>query len=148
MGSVTNEFGTPGVAANCLRLDFRADTDRFRNKLLNHCLRVSRAMSSAAARDARVRIAVVGGGAIGVELAAEPYNSTGGLRLYGLEVFDEFRLEVTLVEVGSRILPALPDRLTRAAQDGLVRLGVRVLDNTRVTSVDDHAIVTAQGESI
>ena len=56
-GSVTNDFGTPGVADNCLFLDSRAQADSFRDQLLDHCLRVSRAMSADLASDARVRIA-------------------------------------------------------------------------------------------
>ena len=82
---------------------------RFRNKLLDHCLRVSRTVAADPASDARVRIAIVGGGATGVELAAELYNAAAALGYYGLEVFDETRLEVTLLEAGPRILPALPE---------------------------------------
>src|SRR5437868_103935 len=44
MGAVSNDFGTPGVRRYSLSLDDRVAADRFRNKLLNHCLRVSRAM--------------------------------------------------------------------------------------------------------
>src|SRR4051794_26058235 len=43
VGAVTNDFGIPGVREHCLLLDDRAQADRFRSKLLNHCLRVSRA---------------------------------------------------------------------------------------------------------
>ena len=43
------------------------------------------------------------------------------------------RLEVTLVEAGPRILPALPDRLAEAAQHELEALGVRVLTEMAVT---------------
>src|SRR6201992_3167200 len=75
LGSVSNDFGTPGVKQHCLFLDSRLQADRFRAKLLDHCLRVSRSMSEAPALDAHVRIAVVGGGATGVELAAELYNA-------------------------------------------------------------------------
>jgi len=42
--------------------------------------------------DAVVRVGIVGGGATGVELAAELYNAAAELRHYGLEVFDESRL--------------------------------------------------------
>jgi len=148
VGSVTNDFGTPGVRENCMVLDDRAQADRFRNRLLNHCLRVSRAMSLDPASDEHVRIAVVGGGATGVELTAELFNSAAALRFYGLETFDEKRLEVTLIEAGPRILPALPEKLAAAAQAELETLGVRVLTNTRVTEVTDEAIVTASGERI
>ncbi len=75
VGSVTNDFGIPGVAKNCMVLDDRDGADRFRNRLLNHCLRVSRAMTARGDADEHVRIAIVGGGATGVELAAELYNA-------------------------------------------------------------------------
>ena len=148
IGAVSNDFGTPGVREHCMCLDSRDEADRFRNKLLNHCLRVSRAMIADPASDAHVRIAIVGGGATGVELAAELYNAAGGLRHYGLEVFDEARLEVTLLEAGPRILPALPERLAEAAQEELEALGVRVLAATPVTEVTADAIVTRSGERI
>jgi len=147
-GSVTNDFDTPGARQNCLFLDDRTEADRFRAKLLNHCLRVSRAMSAHPEADAFVRVAIVGGGATGVELCAELYNAAAALRHYGLEVFDESRLKVTLVEAGPRILPALPEGLAAAAQHELEKLGVRVLSDTPITAVTPDAMVTRSGERI
>jgi NADH:ubiquinone reductase (H+-translocating) len=148
VGSVTNDFGTPGAREHCMMLDDREGADRFRNKLLNHCLRVSRAMSRDAGADAHVEIAIVGGGATGVELAAELYNAAAGLRHYGLEVFDESRLTVSIIEAGPRILPALPEKLARAAQDELEALGIRVLTGKAVTQVTAEHMVVAGGEII
>ncbi|MGZ8337260.1 MAG: NAD(P)/FAD-dependent oxidoreductase [Allosphingosinicella sp.] len=148
IGSVTNAFGTPGVEENCFFLDDRAGADRFRSKLLNHCLRVSRAMSADPSCDAHVRVAIVGGGATGVELAAELYNAAAALRHYGLEVFDEKRLEVTLIEAGPRLLPALPERLAAAAQEELEALGVRVLTGMMVDEVTASAVVGKAGERV
>jgi NADH dehydrogenase len=147
-GSVTNDFGTPGVAENCTFLDSRAQADRFRDRLLDHCLRVSRTMTADPASDAHVRIAIVGGGATGVELAAELFNAAAALGHYGLEVFDESRLAVTLIEAGPRILPALPERLADAARGELEALGVRVLTDTPVTAADCDGMTTATGERI
>jgi len=148
MGAVTNDFGTPGAADHCMLLDSRADADRFRNRLLDHCLRVSRAMTADPASDAHVKVAIVGGGATGVELAAELYNAAAALAYYGLEVFDEKRLEVTLVEAGPRILPALPEWLSDAARQELETLGVRVATGMQVTEVTRGEIVAASGERI
>ena len=148
IGSVTNDFGTPGVSENCLFLDDRTQADRFRNRLLDHCLRVSRAMSSDQGRDEHVRISIVGGGATGVELAAELYNAASALRYYGLEVFDEQRMQVTLIEAGPRILPTLPERLAAAAQKELEALGVRVLANAPVVQATRNEIVLGSGERI
>lgn len=148
MGSVGNDFGTPGAREHCIFLDERQQADRFRDKLLNHCLRVSRAMVADPASDAHVNVAIVGGGATGVELAAELFNAAGALRHYGLEVFDEQRLRVTLIEAGPRILPALPERLAEAAQRELEALGVTVLTNTPVTEVTGEAMLLKSGERI
>ena len=148
IGSVTNDFGIPGVARHCLCLDDRADADRFRTRLLNHCLRVSRAMQADPAADAHVHIVIAGGGATGVELAAELFDAAAALQHYGLEVFDPSRLAVTLVEAGPRILPALPERLAEAAHRELEALGVRVLTQTPVAEATAGAIVTAAGEAI
>ena len=148
VGSVSNDFGTPGVAENCMFLDNRSDADRFRNRLLDHCLRVSRAMTVSPDGDARVQLLIVGGGATGVELAAELYNAAGALRFYGLEVFDESRLKVTLLEAGPRILPALPEPLAKAARSELEKLGVSVREGVRITQATPHKLHTAEGEEL
>ena len=70
LGAVSNDFGTPGVREHCLFLEDREQADRFRQKLLNHCLRVSRTMTTDFGADAYVNVTIVGGGATGVELAA------------------------------------------------------------------------------
>lgn len=148
VGSVSNDFGVPGVKQHCLSLESRTDADRFRRRLLNQCLRVSRLMSADPSSDARARVAIVGGGATGVELAAELYSAADALGFYGLEVFDRKRLQVTLIEAGTRILPALPEKLAAAAQAELEALGVRVLTATQVVEATEDAIVTKDGERV
>jgi NADH dehydrogenase len=148
VGSVTNDFGTKGVAQNCIFLDSRLQADRFRSKLLDHCLRVSRILQVDPAADAQVRVDIVGGGATGVELAAELYNAASELHHYGLEVFDESRLKVTLIEAGPRILPALPEKLAEAAHKELETLGVRVITGEQVVEATPDGMITKSGELI
>ncbi|MEM9706653.1 MAG: NAD(P)/FAD-dependent oxidoreductase, partial [Pseudomonadota bacterium] len=145
VGSVANDFGVPGVKDHCLFLESRSEADRFRQKLLNQCLRVSRVMSLYPDADEYVRITIVGGGATGVELAAELFNAAAGLKHYGLEVFDESRLKVTLLEAGPRILPALPEELADAAREELEELGVVVKTNAQVTAVTPYGMETKDG---
>jgi len=148
VGSVSNDFGTKGVAQHCIFLDSRLQADRFRSKLLDHCLRVSRTLQSNPDADAVVRVDIVGGGATGVELAAELYNAASELRHYGLEVFDESRLKVALIEAGPRILPALPDDLAKAAHQELEALGVRVITGEQVVEATADGMITKSGELI
>ena len=148
VGSISNDFGVPGVKEHCLYLDSRDQAERFRTRLLNHCLRVSRAMMKNPQADELVRVSIVGAGATGVELAAELYNAAAALSHYGLEVFDESRLKVTLIEAGPRILPLLPERLSQAAQHELTELGVQVMEDTQVIEALPRALVTKDGQTI
>jgi NADH dehydrogenase len=148
VGAIANDFGIEGVREHCMFLDDRGQADRFRQRLLDHCLRVSRGLFTEPDADLRVEIAIVGGGATGVELAAELYNAAAGLRHYGLETFDESRLRVTLIEAGPRLLPALPEKLAAAAQAELENLGVRVLTGTNVVKATREGVETSAGECI
>jgi NADH dehydrogenase len=148
VGSETNDYGTPGAAQHCLFLDNRRQADRFRQQLLNQCLRVSREQSAKPGARSTVRIAIVGAGATGVELAAELHNAAAALRDDGLEGFDERRLQVTVIEAGPRILPALPERLAQAAREELEALGVDVRTGVQVTAVTHDAIETRSGERV
>ena len=147
IGGISNDFGVPGVRDHAMFLEDRPQADRFRQKLLNACLRTNHAHQTGNA-DARVRVSIVGGGATGVELAAELYNAAKALRHYGLEVFDETKLEVSLIEAGPRILPALDEVLADTAKAELEALGVRVLDNTQVVRVGPREVHTGDGAVI
>jgi NADH dehydrogenase len=147
IGGISNDFGVPGVREHAMFLEDRPQADRFRQKLLNACLRTNHAHQTGNA-EARVRVSIVGGGATGVELAAELYNAAKALRHYGLEVFDESKLEVSLIEAGPRILPALDENLAATAKYELEKLGVRVLDNTQVVRLAEHAVHTGSGAVI
>ncbi|WP_353204822.1 NAD(P)/FAD-dependent oxidoreductase [Sphingomonas sp.] len=144
VGGISNDFGVPGVREHAMFLEDRPQADRFRQKLLNACLRTNHAHQTGDPL-ARVRVSIVGGGATGVELAAELYNAAKALRHYGLEVFDESKLEVSLIEAGPRILPALDETLAATAKRELEKLGVRVLDNTQVIRLEDRAVQTGDG---
>ena len=147
VGGVSNTFGVPGVLEHCLFLETRQQADYFRQKLLNQCLRVSH-ISETTSQSPRVRVCIIGGGATGVELAAELYNAAESLKNYGLEVFDASRLSVTLLEAGSRILPALPATLADAARAELEDRGVHVMTGAQVSEVAEGEVRTKSGEMI
>lgn len=142
VGSVTNDFGIPGVAEHCTFLDNRQQAEHFRHTLLESCLKRSNTP------DARLRIAIVGAGATGVELSAELFNTARELGAYGLSRLNRQRLEVVLIEAGPVILPALPERISSAARQELEKLGVSVRENTRVTEVNASGLITDTGELI
>lgn len=144
LGSTSNDFGTPGVKDHCIFLDNPHQARRFHNEMLNLFLK----FSASEGRQEQVNIAIVGGGATGVELSAELHNAVKQLHSYGYKGLNNSALNVTLVEAGERILPALPPRISTAAHQELTKLGVRVLTQTMVTSADENGLHTKSGEFI
>nr|WP_041474698.1 NAD(P)/FAD-dependent oxidoreductase [Erwinia sp. Ejp617] len=144
LGSTSNDFGTPGVKDNCIFLDNPHQARRFHNEMLNLFLK----FSASEGQQEKVNIAIVGGGATGVELSAELHNAVKQLHSYGYKGLDNQALNVTLVEAGERILPALPPRISSAAHSELRKIGVRVLTRTMVTSAEKNGLHTKSGEFI
>lgn len=144
LGSVTNNFGIEGTDDHCVYLDSRKQAERFHRRLLNEFIRAS----SDEVAPHELNIAIVGGGATGVELSAELYNTADVLSNYNMAKVTPDRLKVTLIEAGDRILPALPARLAASVTQELENLGVRVLTNTQVTSVTPDHFSTKDGSEI
>ena len=144
LGSVTNDFGTPGVASHCIFLDDPQHAERFHKRMLNGFLR----LNARPDEGELLRVAIVGGGATGVELSAELYNAARWLTYYGLPNIRPQDMRVTLVEAGPSILPALPERISSKAHHELVDLGVQVRLDTRVSAAEATGLRTSEGELI
>lgn len=138
VGSGSNFFGTPG-AEHAYVLEQAADAERFRRHLQAAFTR------SAFAADKRLGIAIVGGGATGVELSAELIEAHQET-LASLDPEQAFRLDLTIVEASPRILAGLPERISAQAKTALERKQVRVLTNTKVLALQPDKLVTDQGE--
>jgi NADH dehydrogenase len=117
IGSTTHFFGVAGAAEHSLALDTVAQADRFRKRLIAACMRaehqphaaVESGPGTAAETEPRIQVAIVGGGATGVELSAELRNTAQVLSAYGLHKLDpRHDVGIVLIEAGPRILPALP----------------------------------------
>lgn len=138
VGSRSNDFGVPGVQENCFFLDSSAQADRFRTQFLNNCLSANHSKTP-------LSISILGGGATGVELAAEIHHAIDLLKLYGHDELDRSRLSVKLIEAGERLLPALKERISFSAREQLESMGVDVLTSTAVTSVSEQGFHTKDG---
>jgi NADH dehydrogenase len=124
-------------------LDSHLQAERFHRALLNQFMRINQQSS-----DSELRLAIVGGGATGVELAAELYHVADLLKIYGMPDMSAKRLKIDLIEAGPRILPALPERIANAAKRELIKLGVVIQEDVRVTSADGHGFIANEGTRI
>jgi len=144
VGSLCNDFGTPGVEAHCLLLDSRSQAEKFHRQFINQLHRIHASSESSA----QLSVVIVGAGATGVELAADIHNVAKRLPEYGFSEFSSDRLRVVIVEAGERILAQLPERISSSVTAELENIGVEILRNTMVSAVDENAVVTESGESI
>ncbi|ENO14005.2 selenide, water dikinase SelD [Marinobacter nanhaiticus D15-8W] len=91
-----------------------------------------------------LRIVVVGGGAGGVELLlAMQYRLKRDLEAMGL---DAHGLEYHLFTAGNQILPTHAPSVQRRFERVLRERGVQVHQQSRITAVEDHALVCADGQ--
>jgi NADH dehydrogenase len=154
IGSTTHYFDVKGAAEHSLALDTVPQAERFRRRLIaaamraGHCDRHG-AAHAPGARVPRVNIAIVGGGATGVELAAELRSATDALAAYGLHKLDPVRdIRIALIDSGSRILPALTERVSSAALNILRKRGIDVMTGESIVEVTRDALHTANGKII
>lgn len=134
LGSLSNDFGTPGVREHALKLESKADAQRFHARMVNACIRAH--AQSAPLRPEQLHVAIIGAGATGVELAAELHRTTREVVAYGLDRVDADKdIQVCLIEAAERVLPALPERLSKATEALLAKLGVQVHTAAKVAEV-------------
>ena len=147
VGSVTNDFGTPGAARFAVPLETPDQASRFHRRLVNACLRAN--AQNEPIRPGQLHVAIIGAGATGTELAAELHRTVRSVVAYGLDRIDPERdIRIVLVEAAPRILPALPERISAATLALLRQMGVEVRTGTKVLEVRADGIVLEGDEVI
>lgn len=138
-GSGSNLFGTPGAAGHARLLEDTDDARDFQQRL------TTAFMAAAFSSEQVLRIAIVGAGATGVELAAELLEAHDAFQ-EALAHDQQFRLEVTILEMAPRILGGLPERVAEQAMAALAHKGVRVLTEAKVNRVRADGLDTTRGD--
>jgi NADH dehydrogenase len=155
VGCSANFFNTPGAAEHSIALDSTEAAERFRLSLLKLIARrelgkgeeaLAPTPEMVAAGERALNIVIVGGGATGVELAAELHESTQNLYAYG-QTPDQLTTQanISVIEGGPRLLVPLPDSVGDAARQLLNQRGVQVHLNTRVADVSAEGVRDQSG---
>ena len=147
IGSVTNDFGTKGVAEYAVQLETPAQAERFNRRLVNACLRAQ--TQAEPVRPGQLHVAIVGAGATGTELAAELHRTIREVIGYGLDRIDPQRdVRIVLIEGAPRILPGLPERISQETHRLLEEIGVEVRTGARVMEVSADGLRLADGSFV
>ncbi len=142
IGSQSNDFGTKGVTEHAILLDDSRRAEEFHQRFIGHLHRVN---DSRRKDNAGLAVVIVGGGATGIELAADLHHVASQLEDFGFERFNEDKLDVTLLEAGPRVLGNLPERISQTVTGELESLGVSVNTGALVTEVTGSELKTRDG---
>jgi NADH dehydrogenase len=147
IGAVSNDFGIPGAAGHAMPLDTAADAERIHQTLVETCIRAN--WQAGADESPDVSVVIVGGGATGVELAAELREMLRALKDHGLDRLDPARhVHITLLNADARLLPQLPERVSKPITEFLESEGIAVMNGETVVHVGPHEVGTRSGKRI
>lgn len=132
IGSQVNDFGTPGVLEHCHFIDDIGEATEF-----NDLLRSREVLAANAGKD--LDVVIVGGGATGVELAAELTQRMEIVSSYNSDV-TRTHLRLTLIETTARVLGLFPEKISHSVEAKLRSLGVDVRTGTKVVGVDAQGV--------
>jgi NADH dehydrogenase len=145
-GSRTTFFGCPGAEANAMDIKGLPDALRVRNHVID-CLERAERLGDTAPDDL-LSFVVVGGGATGVEAAAEIHDLIFDVLQDDYPNVDFDRVRIVLVSAGDQILQGLDPSLANAATRRLASQRIRVVNDARVKEVRSDAAVISDGSTI
>ena len=146
VGSTINDFGVKGAEENTIALDTQDQAERFHKKLHNSIIK---AQTQSLGNTNKLEIVIVGAGATGVELAAELHKSAREMTVYGLDNINPDKdIKISLIEASGKLLPALPERMSRSVELELKRLQVSLYLNEKVVEVSKKGVRTASRRNI
>lgn len=143
VGSQCNDFGIPGVKEHCICLDTPEHAKVLRDRLL-----VAMQGLSENSHSKKIRIAIAGAGATGVELIPEIYKMLTQLRRTSMKNLHAKMLDISLIEAAPEILPALPPKLAHDIKNYLEHSGAKVHTELKIARVDECGFYTQQNNLI
>src|SRR5215204_3803161 len=129
LGSQPNFFGVPGIMEHCLALSGLADALRIRNQIIERFEEVT--LDPGEFQDPRLTFVVIGGGATGVETAAEIHALVHEALAPDFPDIDIDEVRIFVIEAGQEILGELDPALRRAASMELAARGIKVITGVR-----------------
>jgi NADH dehydrogenase len=143
-GATHSYFGHDDWAQFAPGLKRIEDATRIRRSIL---LAFERAelTNDEAERSRLLTFVIIGAGATGVEMAGAIAEIARYTIAMDFRRIDPRTAQIILIEAGPRVLPALSDDLSKYASESLIKMGVDVRTDTRVTGCDERGVDLANG---
>jgi NADH:quinone reductase (non-electrogenic) len=143
-GATHSYFGHDDWAKFAPGLKRIEDATRIRRSILLAFERAELA-SNDAERQRLLTFVIVGGGATGVEMAGAIAEIARQTLANDFRRIDPRNSRIILLEAGPRVMPTLPEDLSRYAERALSRMGVDVRTSTRVIGCDARGVDVDHG---
>ena len=147
LGGETNFYGVEGAARHGFGLKDVDDAVAIRNQVLR-CFEEATLEADAARRRALLTFLVVGGGPTGVEMAGAFAELVRVVLVKDYPRLDLADVRILLLEASSRLLAAMPPRLSATAADTLWAKHVEVRFGAAVEAYDGSGARLRGGETI
>jgi NADH dehydrogenase len=142
IGGVTQYFGVPGAQQYALTLDTVSSAEQVRQRVASALRR--KVFAQPREDGAPVRLAIVGAGATGVQLAAHLRRRIATvLDRHGAWLDPVTGVDISLIEGSPRILSGMDARIAEGVQAELAAMKIRVVTQARVTRVHESGLVIA-----
>jgi NADH dehydrogenase len=146
LGSQPNFFGVPGVKEHSLALGGLADALKIRNRVIERFEQAT--LEPGELPDPRLTFVVIGGGATGVETAAEIHALVHEALTPDFPNIDMEEVRIFVIEAGQEILGELDPALRRVASMELAARGIKVITGVRATEVMADRVKLDDGRMI
>lgn len=147
LGVRPHYFGVSGADVHCVPFKSLEDAVTVRNHTLRHFELATRE-HDARKRRALLSFVIVGGGAVGVELAGQLADLTRHELIDLYQEIDPHDISITLIEAGDRLLKQFHQEVSERAHAQLKKMGVRIILNVCVSSCTNDGVLLASGEQI
>jgi NADH dehydrogenase len=148
LGSVTNDYGIPGVRENAMPVKWLADAEALKRHVLD-VFESAATETDIARRREQLTFIIVGAGPVGVELASS-LRDLMDHTLRRIYPSIDFYADVTihLLDGADRVIPSMDPRLSKIAARRLEQQRVRVLLKTLVSEIGPGVVHTKDGAQL
>ena len=143
-GSKTNYFGNKEIERNSMAMKTIPQSLNIRSLILEN-FEQAVLTKDVADKNSLINFVLVGAGPTGVELAGALAEMKKAILQKDYPDLDVSKMEINLVQSGDRILNTMSEKSSKAAEEFLLSLGVKIWKNVRVTNYDGRTITTNSG---
>ena len=140
-GSKTNYFGNRDIERHSMSMKTIPQSLNIRSLILEN-LEQALLTTDGNERNSLTNFCLVGGGPTGVELAGALAEMKNAILQKDYPDLDINKMEINLIQSGDRILDTMSEKSSQEAEEFLLKLGVKVNKNVRVTGYDGKIITT------